>query len=140
VNRNRAPDRSDDDLRRELLAASPAPPIHEVDWKRLRERVMRAAHARRPTRHDVAWFEVIAGWSARGVPIAATAVAAAVLTLVALPASSRAIGDAASAEEHVTIEDELIAATPAAAHPLLYAGAEPDALLEAALLYDGAEP
>lgn len=113
-----------------LRAASPPPPLDEVDWDGLHDRVVASARrvlARVQVRRS--WWDVTAAWATRGIPITATAAAAAalVLALVGPPAPPAAETGGLIAFEEALAGD---------AAPLLTATDPDEALANAILYYD----
>jgi hypothetical protein len=130
-----------DDLRAALAAAMPEPPLDAVDWDGLQLRITAAATpllARRPQGAPArAWWQPLAGWSPRGIPL--TAAAALLLMLGAgllhtdgAPAASHGIA------YFWTVEEELAWGSAADGRSLLDAAGE-DGILDAALFYDAEE-
>lgn len=125
----------DDAILRELLRSSATrPPFEDVDWQALHAGIrQRAQPLLRPGR--TAWWQLVAGWSGRGIPLGAAAAAALMIALGTGLIGSRSAPAAAREDAAFhTIEEEL-----AAAAPLLLTDADSDQLIEAMLLYDGGE-
>jgi len=128
-----------DALRRALRAASPEPPLDAVDWDALHGRVMAQATqilARTTVRRR--WWDEVAAWASRGIPITAVSAAAAALVLVlgGLPIAPRIVDHETFAAVPMTLEDVLAAE----AGPLFGDGSAEDALTLALLGYEGEEP
>lgn len=138
----------DETLADALRRAVPEPPVHEVDWASLQARIAsaaqphlagRASAAATPTgsmvppgrREAAAWWQPLAGWSPRGIPLAA---AASVLLMLGAAALGTA-GAGSPAPTFLTLEEELAYAAPAGARPLLME-LERDDMLDVALFYD----
>lgn len=146
MNRHTTPGGTPDDGRPDPLAdalrgAVPAVPTGDVDWPALRARISAAAEplleAARPVgaaRVRQAWWQPLAGWSPRGIPLAAAATVLLLLAAGALRSGQPVAWPATGA--YVTIEEELVNGLSAGARPLL-AGAGTDVMLDAALFYEG---
>lgn len=135
--RGRAP--AVDMLQRALRAASPEPPLDAVDWDALHGRVMAQATqilARTTVRRR--WWDHVAAWAARGIPITAASAAAAALVLMlgGVPTVSRIVDHATFAAAPMTLEDVMAAE----AGPLFGDASPEDALTLALLGYEGEEP
>ncbi len=127
-------------LRERLRAGTPEPPIDEVDWPALRQRIAQRAQpalARlRRSARTAAWWDYAARWARPVLPAAVAAAAILVLMLgrmerAAAPAAQSAT--VASAAERITVE-AAIGATPADAETnMLYGTASQDDLLRAAI-------
>jgi hypothetical protein len=133
-------DRFDDDvvdvrLREALRRAVAPPPTDDVDWIGLHARITAAAGALNstpvPTR---AWWQPLAGWSPRGIPLAA---AASVLLMLAADALTQEAtpGAAPAVERFHTVEEELAWAAGGGSGELLQ-GLERDGMLDVALFYE----
>lgn len=136
----RQEDRLDARLRSELRSARPEPPLEEVDWAALRERIAqraepalarlrRGAAARRAT-----WWDYAARWAGPALPAALVAAAALTLLLgrlVSVPGATGTQGEAAATR--LTLESALGAAPSDTETTMLYASADRDALLRAAV-------
>lgn len=118
----------DERLRTLIRAAAPAPPAAEVDWSALHARIM--TRGRPLLRRTPAWWQLLAGWSSKGIPAAAAAAAIAALLLGTVLRPGVDNGPA-----FVAIEEEL-AADLDGALPVFIAGAD-DEVLDALLFYDG---
>jgi hypothetical protein len=135
-----------DALTRALRDALPPPPVDGVDWPALQARVTGAAapelaaraaagraQARAP-RAPRAWWQPLAVWSPRGIPLAAAATAVLMIAAGAVRSGSGAV--AADVNGFVTIEEELASGVAVGARSIL-AGLDADAMLDVALFYDG---
>lgn len=113
-------------LRNLLRSALPSPPIDEVDWAALHGRITTSA---RRVRRAPAWWQMLATWSARGIPAAAAAAIAAALMLgtVLRPAPIDSVA--------FTVIEEELATDLAGSLPVLIAGADED-VLDALLFHD----
>jgi hypothetical protein len=117
-------------LRSLLRSTAPTPPVDDVDWSALHACITtRARPLVRP--RSAAWWQLLAGWSSRGIPAAATAAAVAVLLL----GSVLRPPPAPSADFRV-IEEELAAGMNEGSLPLLLASSSDDEMLDALLFYD----
>ncbi len=124
------------ELKRALRAAYPEPPMDAVDWDRLHSRILHDARrvldqaaGRRP------WWDIVAGWAARGVPITATVAAAAALALfLGGPPLGGVAGEYDDDTTHLTLEDALTAEAG-----LLLTAESADEVLVSAILYDTRE-
>jgi hypothetical protein len=126
----------DEALADALRSAVPQPPMEEVDWDGLHARITAAALplAEAPAQ---AWWQPLAGWSPRGIPMAAAATVLLMLGAGAIGTAARDGADATSgAISFQTVEEELVSGLAIGARPLL-AGLETDAMLDAVLFYDG---
>lgn len=130
----------DAELRDLLQRNTDAPPFDDVDWPALRARITSAAAPLLGMRLPSAtWWQLVAAWSTRGVPVAATA-AAAVLVVLATgllpdrPVSNDAMGAATEpiAYSFITLEEELAYGSAA----LMVASNDSDAVLDALLFQD----
>ena len=140
-----------DALTQALRDAVPEPPANDVDWPALRVRIDAAAApalAARATRAGAAggraraaramraWWQPLAVWSPRGIPVAA---AATVVLMIAAGAVRSGGGTSAlDAGGFVTIEEELANGVAAGARSIL-SELDADAMLDVALFYDGEE-
>jgi hypothetical protein len=135
-----------DELTQALRDAVPPPPVDDVDWPALQARIAAAAapalaaragpgraqaRAPRPAR---AWWQPLAVWSPRGIPVATAATV--VLMIAAGAVRSGGGGVATNADGFVTIEEELASGIAVGARSIL-AGLDTDAMLDVALFYDG---
>jgi negative regulator of sigma E activity len=147
MSRNVFDDSRDDALRKALRAAVPEPPLDDVDWDALHARITAAAqpHVRgaRPRQRQAPvggaaapWWTPLAGWSARGIPLAAAATV--LLVIGAGVIGTRPQTAQAPAEDVAfrTLEEELVSGVSAGSRPLL-AGVEAESMLDAALFYEG---
>ena len=128
---------------RSLLREQVAPPFDQVDWHRLLARITAdaeplLARARssagrlRTGAQQAAWWQMLAAWSARGIPVAATAAAAAIVFIVT--GSLERPRAVATADTYITLEEELAYGSAA----LTAAGNDSDAVLNALLFYEEA--
>lgn len=127
----------DAELRDLLQRNTDAPPFDDVDWPALRARITSAAAPLLGMRSSSAtWWQLVAAWSTRGVPVAATA-AAAVLVVIAtglLPdrptrASEGGVLTEPDVHPFITLEEELAYGSAA----LTVASNDSDAVLDALL-------
>jgi hypothetical protein len=125
-------DVSDDGLRAALGAAFPEPPVDDVDWIGLHGRIVGAAATRRRTVPVRAWWQPLAGWSRRGIPLAAAASALLVLAAGALQLRTAGTTDAALFS---TVEEELAWGAGAGGLPLLDE-LDGEGMLDVALFYE----
>jgi hypothetical protein len=132
---------ADDELRAALSAAVPEPPLDAVDWDGLHERITTAAVPLlvRPAQRTPAgaWWQPLAGWSPRGIPLAAAAslllvLGAGMLRTEAAPFTAHAVA------YFWTVEEELAWGTASGGRPLLDEVSD-DGILDVALFYDGEE-
>lgn len=114
-----------------LRAASPPPPMDEVDWDGLHDRIV--AGARRTLARRIAarrrWWDVTASWAARGIPLTAVTAAAAALVLAWVGPPGRPAGETVA----VLAFEEALAGE---AGPILMASDPDEALANAILYYD----
>jgi hypothetical protein len=143
MNRNMFDDSRDEALADALRAAVPEPPLAEVDWQRLQARIAvdAAGHfgnaAVAPVRGMQPWWQPLASWSSRGIPLAAAASVLLMIGAAAIGTAARSAGpSAASAIAFHTVEEELANGVSNGARPLL-AGIESDGMLDVVLFYDG---
>ncbi|CAN5636222.1 hypothetical protein BH23GEM10_BH23GEM10_02490 [soil metagenome] len=131
----------DAELRDLLQRNTDAPPFDDVDWPARRARITSAAAPLLGMRApSAAWWQLVATWSTRGVPVAAAA-AAAVLVVIGTgllpdrPAGDGAHGAAIEPVAHafITLEEELAYGSAA----LMVASNDSEAVLDALLFYDG---
>ncbi len=128
-------------LRAELRAALPEPPMDEVDWEGLRERIgrgaeLRLARLRAGGRARAAWWEYAARWAAPVLPAAVAAAAALVLLLGRLERATPTpvtVAATRTVETGGTQPSVLEAAISGSNSTVLVAAADPDALLRAAV-------
>jgi hypothetical protein len=130
-----------DELRAALAAAVPAPPLDAVDWDGLQARISAAAMPllvqpaqRAPV---AAWWQPLAGWSPRGIPLAAAA------SLLLVLGAGMLRTEPASFTAHAvayfwTVEEELAWGTVSGGRPLLDE-VSGDGILDVALFYEGEE-
>jgi hypothetical protein len=135
MNRNMFDDTRDDDLADALRAAVPQPPMEEVDWATLHARITAAARPSATSSAPV-WWLPLANWSPRGIPMAAAATVVLMLGAGALGTAGRDGSEPTGAISFRTVEEELVNGLTIGSRPLL-AGLETDAMLDAALFYDG---
>lgn len=130
-------------LRAQLRAALPEPPIDEVDWEGLRERIAGSADpylARLRTggrARAAVWWEYAARWAAPVLPAALAAAAALALLLGRLerstPTPATVVATTRAPETSGTQASVLEAALSGSTSTVLVAAADPDALLRAAV-------
>lgn len=126
-------DGTDARLRSLMRASAPTPPIDEVDWSALHARI--AARARPLVRpRDRTWWQLLAGWSSRGIP---AAVAAAAVAVVMLGSVLRPQADAPA--DFRVIEEELAAGLGDGSLPLLLANSTDEEMFDALLFYEEEE-
>ncbi|CAN5705518.1 hypothetical protein BH23GEM9_BH23GEM9_17120 [soil metagenome] len=145
MSRNVFDDSRDEELGRALDDAMPRPPVDDVDWSSLHARITSAAQPllqqgiTLPSLHAAgpAWWQPLAGWSHRGIPLAA---AATVLLLIGTAALGTATGRQTAAADDamafLTVEEELANGVEYGARSLL-AGVGMDAMIDVALFDDG---
>ncbi len=135
-------ERLDARVRAELAAALPEPPLDEVDWEALRQAIAQRAELRlarlRAGGRARTWWEYEAGWAARALPAAIAAAAALVLLLgrlqrTATPAPVTVAATAASTSTAAPVTLEAAIGTGTTESAVLYASADQDALLRAAV-------
>lgn len=132
-------------LRAELRDALPEPPLHEVDWTALRQRIAQQAAPRlgqlaAAPRVRRAWWEYAAHWAGPALPAAFAAAAALVLVLgrllnTAVPATTVAT-ETAVATAPVQLETALGASSTTGSSTesrVMFASADEDALLRMAV-------
>jgi hypothetical protein len=121
----------DDALKAALRAHTPAPPFDEVDWNELHA-LITAGAAPLARRRSATWWRLLAGWSPRGVPVAAAAAALVVLLLggVVRPAPP----ELTAYDGYRIIEEELADALLEDAVPLFGSGS--DAVVDALLFQE----
>ncbi len=136
-------ERLDAQLRAELAAALPEPPVDEVDWEGLRQSIARNAELRlarlRAGGRARTWWEYEAGWAARALPAAIAAAAALVLLLGRLertttPAPTVTVATSTSTVSSTPVTLEAAIGTGTTESAVLYASADQDALLRAAVV------
>jgi acyl-CoA synthetase (AMP-forming)/AMP-acid ligase II len=118
---------------RELKAAlhsAVTPPVDDVDWHRLHERIMAAAEARSAAvpRRASEW---VAAWSRRGIPAVAAALAAGLVALLIVPIERRAPDP--QPPGFWPVAEELMSNVPEETRRLLLAGDDVESLLRAVL-------
>lgn len=129
----------DAELRELLQRNTDAPPFDDVDWSALRARITSAAAPLLGMRSpSSAWWQLVAGWSSRGVPVAATAAAAVLVALGTGLLPDRPTDDGAPvaqsetvAPAFITLEEELAYGSAA----LMVAGNDSDAVVDALLFH-----
>jgi hypothetical protein len=129
---------SDERLRAALRAALPDPPLDEVDWVALRQRIARdaqptLARLRFGGRSRSAWWEYAARWAAPMVPAAVAAAAALALLLGRMDRAGTAVPATESASSQVALEAAIGATQRDAEARALFASVDQDALLRAAV-------
>jgi hypothetical protein len=128
----------DEALRGALRAAIPEPPLDAVDWIGLHARIGAAARpllsrTQRPAPVP-GWWQPLAQWSPRGIPLAA---AASLLLVFATGTLGPEAATATSpAELFRTVEEELAYGAVSGSRPLLE-GMGSEGILDVALFYDG---
>jgi hypothetical protein len=136
MNGNMFDESRDDALAAALRAAVPQPPMDEVDWDGLHARITAAAAPLTEASPPV-WWQPLAGWSPRGIPMAAAATVLLMLGAAAIGTAARDGLDVTPARiSFETVEEELVRGLAIGSRPLL-AGLETDAMLDAVLFYDG---
>lgn len=146
MSRNIFDDSRDRTLADSLRDAVPQPPADEVDWNRLHARITAAAEphfgaaatAGAPAGSSTpAWWQPLAGWSPRGIPLAAAATVLLMLGAGALGTAPRNAAPAPyGATTFRTVEEELVNGVALGSRTLL-TGLETDAMLDAVLFDDG---
>jgi hypothetical protein len=152
------PQEQADVLRRGLRDAVPPPPMNDVDWKALHARIGVAARPAlaelaagrtatgqpqdqapwlraKPAQAQSVW-QPLAGWSSRGIPLAAAASVLLMLGAAWLGTTSARDVSTPDVTSFRTLEEEFMEGLGAGAAPLL-AGIGPDELLDAVLFYGG---
>lgn len=127
---------SDDELK-EALQAAVRKPFDEVDWDRLREGIMADAetHFHSATGRPYDW---VTAWSSRGIPVAASALAAAAaVALLWIVPIMRPGGEAPPG--FWPVAEELVLSLPESTRLLLSAGSDGDSMLTALMVYGGEE-
>jgi hypothetical protein len=124
-------ERRDDVLARALGEALPRPPVDDVDWDTLHARITSSARPllRRAPATRAAWWQPLAQWSPRGIPLAAAASAVLLLGAAWLGTAAQ---PAAAAGEFVMVEEALAVGAGYEAQPL-FAGVETTDMIEAVL-------
>lgn len=121
----------DPELREAVREAFASPPYDAVDWNALHGRIMAAAApALEWTRRPSGW-DILAGWSRRGLPLAASAAAAALVLVLGGVFDARLGPDTDAAHGIATVEDALAGALPEPARSLVLAASEQEALINA---------
>jgi hypothetical protein len=129
-------DQRDEALGAALRASAPPPPIDDVDWTALHARITAAAPGFRHGRQATpvrGWWQPLAGWSPRGIPLAAAA------SLLLMLAAAALTGGPAAENGPVgfrTVEEELADGLSAGARSLFADGGS-EAVLDVALFSDG---
>lgn len=127
-------------LREALRGAVPAPPVDEVDWGALRERIARdaapaLARLRQSAPGPRSWWDYAARWAVPALPAALAAAAALALLLgrlsTATPQTQPEVASASATR--LTVENAIGASPSDAEVTALYASADRDALLRAAV-------
>lgn len=137
MSRNTFDDDRDDVLADALRDAVPEPPLDKVDWSHLQARIAAAAQphfapAQPRSSAGAPWWQPLAGWSHRGIPLAAAATVLLMLGAGALGTRSAAVTGAASFH---TVEEELAYGVSTGTRTLLM-DMESDAMLDLALFHD----
>lgn len=127
---------SDEELK-EALQAAVRKPFDEVDWDRLRDGIMADAvtHFRSPAGRSYDW---VTAWSSPGIPVAASALAAAAaVVLLWIAPIVRPAGE--TPPGFWPVAEELVSSLPESTRLLLSAGSDEDSLLTALMVYGGEE-
>lgn len=133
MNRNLFDDSPDPELRHALRSAAPPPPVDDVDWPALQQRITAAAQSRfRPRPAVQTVWQPLAGWARPGIPLAA---AAALLLVLGTGTLTGRAEPMAGDDGFVTIEEELFNGMGAAERSLL-AELDGDDFVDVALFYD----
>jgi hypothetical protein len=136
MSRNLFDDSRDETLARALQDAAPRPPIDDVDWMALHARITGAAQPQLAQPAASPWWQPIARWSPRGIPLAAAATVLLMIGAGLIGRSSLTTPSLAAADAgFVMVEEELVNGVPVSARPLL-AGVEAHGMIDAALFYD----
>jgi negative regulator of sigma E activity len=123
---------TDDAALRSLLKRhARKPPADDVDWSALHARITTTAAPQFRRRPQVVWWQQVAGWSPRGIPLAAAAAAALAIVLGTGIVGTGATGQDSSAS-FLTLEEELAAGSVV----FLAASDDVDAVIDALLFYD----
>lgn len=129
----------DPELQEAVREAFASPPYDAVDWNALHGRIMAAAAPALERKRRPSGWDVLGGWSRRGVPLVATAAAAA-MVLVFGGVFDALIGPATVAVHDVaTVEDALASALPEPARSLVLSDSEQEALINAVVYLNGEE-
>jgi hypothetical protein len=129
---SREPERADEELK-EALKDALAAPFDEVDWEALHGRILADAETRVTRRSEPAVARV-AAWSTRGIPMAAAALAAAVVALWIAPAPH---GETTPPPEFWPVAEALMSTLPEDTRLLLDAGRDVESMLMAMVVNDG---
>jgi hypothetical protein len=125
----------DDGELKAALRSVVRPPVDDVDWGRLQDRIMVAA-TRCSSASPVHATEWVAAWSRRGIPAVASALAAAMAALLILPVERRTVD--AQPPGFWPVAKELMSNLPEETRRLLLAGEDAESLMRA-VMADGRE-
>ena len=127
-------------LREQLRAALPEPPVDEVDWAALRQRIARRAEPQlarlRRSARASAWWDYAARWAKPALPAAVAAAAVLALLLGRMQTVPQAQSPAvatATQTQRLTVESAIGASPQDEETSVLFASADRDELLRAAV-------
>ncbi len=128
-------------LREQLRTALPDPPVDEVDWAALRQRIARRAEPQlarlRRSARAAAWWDYAARWALPGLPAAVAAAAVLALLLGRMhatqPTVPTTVATAVASAQRITVESAIGASPTNEVTNALYASADRDELLRAAV-------
>jgi hypothetical protein len=119
-------------LRAALQQHSTPPPADEVDWDTLHMRITAAAAPRFRRPMPTSWWQLLAGWSPRGMTLAAAASVVLMFAVGSGAIAPRSTPAAMTNIAFVTLEEELAGGSAA----FLAVSDDADAVLDALLFRD----
>jgi hypothetical protein len=125
-------------LREQLRAGLPAPPVEEVDWAALRQRIARRAEPQlarlRRSARAAAWWDYAARWAMPALPAAVAAAALLALLLGRMQSAPQAqTSETVASAQRLTVESAIGASPQDEETSVLFASADRDDLLRAAV-------